>query len=103
MNELATFEKIYDEHVSRVRSILCRMCPPHEVDDLAQECFIRVWKNKESFRGEANLSSWIYRIAMNVAYDSYRNKAARPKTEELNENSTDFQSKSTSVDKLADQ
>jgi RNA polymerase sigma-70 factor (ECF subfamily) len=38
-----------------------------EVDDLFQEIMINVWKSLPKFRGEANLSTWVYRIAVNTA------------------------------------
>jgi RNA polymerase sigma-70 factor (ECF subfamily) len=37
-----------------------------QVEDLAQEVFIRVYQGLPGFRGEARLSTWIYRIAYNV-------------------------------------
>lgn len=37
-----------------------------EANDLAQECFITVYDNIESFRGESSLSTWIYRIVINT-------------------------------------
>lgn len=36
-----------------------------DADDLTQEVFIKVWKNLESFRKDAQLYTWIYRIATN--------------------------------------
>ena len=36
-----------------------------DADDLVQDIFIKVWKNIGSFRGDANLYTWIYRIATN--------------------------------------
>jgi RNA polymerase sigma-70 factor (ECF subfamily) len=36
------------------------------VEDLAQEVFIRVYQGLPGFRGEAKLSTWIYRVAYNV-------------------------------------
>jgi RNA polymerase sigma-70 factor (ECF subfamily) len=40
---------------------------PAEAEDLAQEVFVQVFKAVGSFRGEAKLSTWIYRIAVNLA------------------------------------
>ena len=44
-------------------------------DDLAQETFIRAYKNIGSFRGEAKFSTWLYRIA----YNCFREEARKRK------------------------
>lgn len=44
-------------------------------DDLAQETFLRAYKNLRSFRGEARFSTWLYRIA----YNCFREEARKRK------------------------
>ena len=39
------------------------------VDDLVQDVFVRVLRGRDSFRGESNLQTWIYRITTRVIYD----------------------------------
>jgi RNA polymerase sigma-70 factor (ECF subfamily) len=41
-------------------------------EDIAQEAFIKVYHNLDSFRGESKFSSWFYRIIVNTAYDFLR-------------------------------
>jgi len=55
--------KSYSERLYwHVRSLVCS----HEdADDLLQEIFIKVWAALPSFRGDAQLFTWIYRIATN--------------------------------------
>ena len=36
-------------------------------EDLAQQTFIKVWKNINSFRGDSAFFTWVYRIAINLA------------------------------------
>lgn len=43
-------------------------------DTLTQECFLRAWKQRQSFRGEASLGTWLRRIALNLAIDQQRNR-----------------------------
>lgn len=52
--------------------------PRSEVEDLAQLAFINVYKGLGGFRGDAKLSSWIYRIALNVARGHLKRQARRP-------------------------
>lgn len=43
-----------------------KMVLSHEdANDLLQNCFIKAWKNIHNFRGEAKLSTWLYKIAVN--------------------------------------
>jgi len=61
------FRKIVEEQQERVWNI-CRHYARSGDDtkDLQQEVMIHVWRNLGSFRGEAALSTWIYRIAVNT-------------------------------------
>lgn len=43
-------------------------------EDLFQEIVYQLWKSYPSFQGQAKLSSWIYRIALNTALASFRKK-----------------------------
>ncbi len=42
--------------------------------DLSQEILIQLWKSYSSFRGDAKFSSWMYRVALNVALQHLRKK-----------------------------
>jgi RNA polymerase sigma-70 factor, ECF subfamily len=44
-------------------------------EDISQEVFIKCYKHLKTFRGEANIKSWIYRITVNTAKDAVRSKA----------------------------
>jgi RNA polymerase sigma-70 factor (ECF subfamily) len=79
------WSEVYDENVELVRGILYRMGVEHELEDLLQECFIKVWKGLKNFRGESKLKTWITRIAMNTVYDHFRRKGVSIKTTELDD------------------
>ncbi len=49
-----------------------------DVDDLAQIAFINAYKGLGGFRGDAKLSSWLYRIALNVARAHLKRQSSRP-------------------------
>jgi RNA polymerase sigma factor (sigma-70 family) len=48
-----------------------------DAEDLAQEVFIQVYQSVGQFRGEAKLSTWLYRIAVTKALDAERRKKAK--------------------------
>jgi RNA polymerase sigma factor (sigma-70 family) len=48
-----------------------------EAEDVAQEVFIQVYRSIRTFRGEAKLSTWMYRIAITKALDWQRKKKIR--------------------------
>lgn len=45
-----------------------------DAEDLAQEVFLKVYKNLKNFRKDSKFSTWIYRIAYNTCVDNYRKK-----------------------------
>lgn len=64
-----SFRQLYRRHQQRVRSILYPLNGPSGLDDLVQEVFLRAWKGLPQFRQSAKFSTWLYRIAWNVACD----------------------------------
>ncbi len=68
------FQRVYEEFRVRIRRYLARLGGPADADDLTQETFARVSEALAGFRGEAALSTWIYRIATNVALDRARSR-----------------------------
>ncbi len=76
---------IYDEHAPTVRAVLYRMGLADQLDDVLQECFIKVWKGLKTFRGDSSLKTWITRIAVNCAHDHFRRKGVNVESEELDE------------------
>ena len=61
------------------RDRVFRLCCMYSGDadlrkDLMQDIFIRVWENMASFRGEASMGTWIYRIALNTCLTQVRTR-----------------------------
>ena len=48
------------------------MNDPGDAPDIVQEVFLKVFRNIGSFRGNSSLKTWIYRIAVNEAYNHRR-------------------------------
>ena len=47
----------------------------HDAEDIAQEVFIKVYRSLDRFRQDAQLTSWLYRIAMNACIDFRRRQS----------------------------
>lgn len=61
------FAELVRRYQSPVRAFLARMArgDSHLADDLAQETFLKAWKNLRTFRGNAKFSTWLFGIALN--------------------------------------
>ena len=51
---------------------------PRDVEEVTQDVLLAVVRKAQTFKGEAAFSSWLYRIAVNAAYQRLRAKRARP-------------------------
>ena len=71
------FRALYEANQQRVRGLLARMAGSSEAEDLAQIVFAKAAKALPTFRGEAAASTWLYRIAVNVASDWLRSRSMR--------------------------
>jgi len=72
-SETAEFRRVVLEHQERVYSTCYRFLRSREdAQDVAQEVFIQVYKSLDEFRGDAQLSTWIYRIAVTKSLDLIR-------------------------------
>lgn len=64
------YRVLVDRYGPMVFRILRRYCKDEvEVEDLAQDVFVRAYQNLKGFRSEAKFSSWLYRIAANRGKD----------------------------------
>lgn len=70
------FQTVYDEFHTKIRRYLERMIGPADCDDATQDVFAKVSVGLAQFRGEASLSTWIYRVATNAAYDRLRSRSS---------------------------
>ena len=72
------FNEIVKEYSERVYWHVRRFVNNHEdADDLVQEIFLKIWTALPSFRGEAQLFTWVYRIATNETLNWLRREKVR--------------------------
>ncbi len=76
------FNRIFKEYQPKILRYLTCLTGPYEAEDLSQEVFIKVESGLKNFRGESKLSTWIYRIATNIAVDRMRNPSFKYKVNE---------------------
>jgi RNA polymerase sigma-70 factor, ECF subfamily len=60
-------EALYHRYKRRVFALAVRIVGSVDAEEVAQEAFIRIFRGLEKFRGDAALSTWIYRLAVNAA------------------------------------
>jgi RNA polymerase sigma-70 factor (ECF subfamily) len=72
------FDGLVDTYAPRVFNLVLRITGSREeAEDCVQEAFIRAFRGLRKFRGEAAFSTWLYRVAVNVANDASRRLAGR--------------------------
>lgn len=82
------FEGIYKNHKDKVYRLCLGFVREKELaNDLFQEILIKIWRHLDSFKGESDISTWIYRIAYNTALTfSARERKKDEKQTEIPEN-----------------
>ena len=76
LNDKAAFGKLVEKYQSPIRRFFLNQTSGNKdlSDDLAQDTFIKAYMNITSFKGIAEFSTWLYRIAYNVFYDYIRSR-----------------------------
>src|SRR5512144_1231728 len=70
------FELIVARHQRSIYQVCYRFLGNHEdARDLAQDVFLRAYRGLRRFRGQSSLSTWLYRIAINVSLNRVSSKA----------------------------
>lgn len=54
---------------------------PDDAAEAAQDAYVKAWRGIKSFRGDAQFSTWLYRIATNAAVSKYRSRKTRRRFE----------------------
>lgn len=70
-----SFEQIHDVFRPKILRYLRRLVGGQDADDLTQDVFVKVSQALDTFRGDAMVSTWIYRIATNAALDRLRSRS----------------------------
>ncbi|MCC6484466.1 MAG: sigma-70 family RNA polymerase sigma factor [Armatimonadetes bacterium] len=81
LRDAAAYNELYSLYERKMYNFALRMSGnPDDAEDIVQETFIRVFNAIQNFRGEANFSTWVFRIANNVFLDMRKKAKAHPQT-----------------------
>lgn len=74
----AAFRLLVEQYQDRIyRTVLALLRSPEEAEDVAQEVFVEVYQTIGRFRGDAALSTWLYRLATSQALKNRRRALAK--------------------------
>ncbi|MCH7552556.1 MAG: sigma-70 family RNA polymerase sigma factor [Chloroflexi bacterium] len=85
-----SFEEIVEKYGDFVYNVALRMTnDPHEAEDAMQDAFLSAYRAFERFRGESQVTTWLYRITVNAVLMKRRKEKktrtlVQPGVEELN-------------------
>src|SRR3954464_16006725 len=78
LGDMGAWRQLYDRHAPSVQRFISALgIPREEREDAAQDVFLAVYRSLGRFRGEAQLSTWIYRIASRHAVRLGRRRRVR--------------------------
>jgi len=99
--DAAAFEQLVNERSGEIYGLLYRLTEnSEEARDLTQETFLRAFQSIGHFRGDADLKTWIYRIAINQARNRWRWWRRRRRDSTVSIDSTDVDGRPTLVTTL---
>lgn len=81
--DLDACRRIHDVYARRILSFIYKMVDSREdAEDLAQNVFLRAFRDLRSLQDAERFEPWLYRIARNEVYQSYRKKRSEPSWKE---------------------
>lgn len=69
------FEQLLHDQSGRIRAIANRYAYGEDRQDLYQEIMEQLWRSRDSFKGDARIETWVYRIALNTAITGVRKQS----------------------------
>jgi RNA polymerase sigma-70 factor (ECF subfamily) len=80
------YRELVERHVRGVHAFVYRMLGSRaEAEEVSQESFLRLWKHADTFVARAKPSTWLYRVAHNLAVDRLRRRREGSHTSSIEE------------------
>jgi len=77
--DTSAFQELVERHKKKVYYLAYDITGDHhEAEDVSQEVFVKVFRSLNTFRRDAKMSSWLYKITVNASIDSLRKKSSKP-------------------------
>jgi RNA polymerase sigma-70 factor (ECF subfamily) len=84
--DAAAFRMLSDLHLSKIMNFAYRLLHDRaEAEDVAQETFLRLWKDAARYEPKARVTTWLHRIAHNLCVDRLRTRREKPMTDVVEE------------------
>ncbi len=81
-NDVEAFDRLYREHVDRIYRFAQRMCgQADDAKDVVQDTFLNAYRGLKNFRGDAQVSTWLYTIASRASIRMRRKRKGEPERE----------------------
>src|SRR3981081_417061 len=79
--DTAAFEDLIERHQSLVAGTITRMLGSNsDVEDIAQQVFIRIWKSARRYQPRAKFTTWLFKITRNLVFNELRRRKRHPTT-----------------------
>jgi RNA polymerase sigma-70 factor (ECF subfamily) len=82
LGDRKAMEALYHRFKRRVFSLVARIVGASDAEEVSQEVFVRIFRGLPRFRGDAQLSTWIYRLAVNAALSHVERRPRRTEGED---------------------
>ena len=82
--DIGAFEQLYQLHGARMKSVAWNLLGNEtEAEDAVQEAFLKAFRGRGNFQGQASLSTWLHRIVVNTCLDARRRAKRHPEDEPI--------------------
>ena len=73
--EIADFDRVVEQYRARIlRFVFTSVRDMDLAETLTQDCLLKAYRNRQTFRGESSVHTWLVRIAINLVRDHMRNR-----------------------------
>lgn len=77
--DMSAFERLIERHQRLVVGTVGRMLGNHsDAEDIAQQVFLRVWKNASRYVPQAKFTTWLLKITRNLVFNELRRRSRHP-------------------------